>query len=610
MTRFWLGGRTWRLENRLLFATSVLALCVVLLFAVSARDVGALLEIQRGRVHALEVLEQLARAEQAIAQDAQVPLCALGIGSPAHRGGDARGAPGTPPLERLTELARLAELERGNPAQAQRVARLALAQRELQREVAGPVAAACSGTPRSAAQAEQLAARARALHGTAQALLQEVGQAERATLAEQVNADGSTRRRTSALLGVTALATLVIGLFGLINLRGATRRLTLSHDQLQAEVDQRRFAEQALSDSQSRTSVVLEAIPDGVVTFDRLGAILSFNPAAEVIFRCVAGKTLGRPVVDLVPELGVLLRDSDAAPGAVQRFTIDAYRLDGEAFPLEARCRVLQDARRRLHICVLRDMGEQRRIERMKENFVSVVSHELRTPLTSIRGALALLADGSSGALPESAQRMVVMAARNCERLVELVNDILDLEKMQTGQLVVQPETLDLVKLLRDHLRSTLGFARLYQVQLTMPRQDGAVWVNVDPRRMAQVMGNLVSNAIKFSPAGSAVEVQLHRDEATCTIAVRDHGPGIPIDFRPRVFEKFAQANAGNARSHGGSGLGLPITRDLVERMRGRIGFECPPEGGTIFTVTLPLADAPRGGGSNFAPTGLDDLIV
>jgi PAS domain S-box-containing protein len=425
-----------------------------------------------------------------------------------------------------------------------------------------------------------------------------------------VNADGSTRRRTSALLGVTALATLAIGLFGLINLRGATRRLTLSHDRLQAEVDQRRFAEQALSDSQSRTSVVLEAIPDGVVTFDRLGAILSFNPAAEVIFRCVAGKTLGRPVVDLIPELGVLLRDSDAAPGAVQRFTIDAYRLDGEAFPLEARCRVLQDARRRLHICVLRDMGEQRRIERMKENFVSVVSHELRTPLTSIRGALALLADGSSGALPESAQRMVVMAARNCERLVELVNDILDLEKMQTGQLVVQPETLDLVKLLRDHLRSTLGFARLYQVQLTMPRQDGAVWVNVDPRRMAQVMGNLVSNAIKFSPAGSAVEVQLHRDETTCTIAVRDHGPGIPIDFRPRVFEKFAQANAGDARSHGGSGLGLPITRDLVERMRGRIGFECPPEGGTIFTVTLPLADAPRGGGPNFAPTGLDDLIV
>lgn len=610
MTRSWLGGRSWRLENRLLFATSALALCVVLLFAVSARNVGALLETQRWRVHALEVLEQLARVEQAIAQDAQVPLCALGIDLPAQRRGDAPQAPGMPPLERLAALARLGELERGSPAQAQRVARLALAQRDLQREVAGPIAAACGGAPRSAAQAAELSTRARALHGTAQVLLQEIGRAERATLDERVNADNSTRQRASALLIVTALVTLAIGLFGLINLRGATRRLTLSHDQLQSEVDQRRFTEQALSDSQSRTSVVLEAIPDGVVTFDRFGVILSFNPAAEAIFRCVAGKTLGRPVVDLVPELGSLLRDSGTEPGAVQRLAIDAYRLDGEAFPLEANCRVLQDARRRLHICVLRDMGEQRRIERMKENFVSVVSHELRTPLTSIRGALSLLADGSSGTLPESAQRMVVMASRNCERLVELVNDILDLEKMQTGQLVVQPEIVDLVKLLRDHLRSTLGFARLYQVQLTMPRQEAAVWVSVDPRRMTQVMGNLVSNAIKFSPAGSAVEVQLHRDETTCTIAVRDHGPGIPIDFRPRVFEKFAQADAGDARSHGGSGLGLPITRELVERMRGRIGFECPPEGGTIFSVTLPLADAPRGGSATFAPTGLDDLIV
>ena len=360
---------------------------------------------------------------------------------------------------------------------------------------------------------------------------------------------------------------------------------------------------------QSRISAVLEAIPEGVVTFDRFGVILSFNPAAEAIFRCVADKTLGRPVVDLVPEFGALLRDSGAEPGAVQRFTIDAYRLDGEPFPLEATCRVLQDARRRLHICVLRDLGEQRRIERMKQNFVSVVSHELRTPLTSIRGALALLADGSSGALPEPVQRLVVMASRNCERLVELVNDILDLEKMQTGQLVVQLELLDLVKLLRDHLRSSLGFARLYQVQLTMPRQSGPIWVNVDARRMAQVMGNLVSNAIKFSPAGSDVTVQLSPGDTSCTVSVIDRGPGIPADFRPRVFEKFAQADASDARSRGGSGLGLPITRELVERMHGRIGFECPAEGGSVFSVTLPLAPAPRDG-ANFAPTGLDDLIV
>jgi PAS domain S-box-containing protein len=620
--------RRWRLENRLLFATSILALCVLLLFAISARNVGTLLEAQHWRVHTLEVLEQIARVEQAFASDAQVPLCVLGVraAQPRHAvvpapaaasAGTTAGATpgdaanGTSALSRLSELTRLADPQRRADAQLQRVARLAQLQLELQAEVARPVAAACAGTLRlGEPQATALAARAMALHGAAQALLHELAQAQRAALDRHVAEDDATRTRTSALLAGSALATLAIGLFGLLNLRGATRRLSNSNEQLQREVEQRRRTEQALRDSQSRIGAVLEAIPEGVVTFDRLGVILTFNPAAEAIFRCVVDKTLGRPVVDLVPELGGLLRDSGTEPGAVQRFTIDAYRLDGEAFPLEATCRVLQDARRRLHICVLRDLGEQRRIERMKQNFVSVVSHELRTPLTSIRGALALLADGSSGALPEPAQRLVVMASRNCERLVELVNDILDLDKMQTGQLVMQPETLDLVKLLRDHLRSTLGFARLYQVQLTMPRQSSAVWVSVDPRRMAQVMGNLVSNAIKFSPPGSAVEVQLSRADTTCTVSVLDKGPGIPVDFRPRVFEKFAQADASDKRSQGGSGLGLPITRELVQRMGGRIEFECPPQGGTVFSVTLPLVPAPPGGGANFAPTGLDDLIV
>ena len=142
-----------------------------------------------------------------------------------------------------------------------------------------------------------------------------------------------------------------------------------------------------------------------------------------------------------------------------------------------------------------------------------------------------------------------------------------------------------------------------------MPRHDGPVWVSVDSRRMAQVMGNLLSNAIKFSPAGREVMVMLRPGGPECTIEVIDHGPGIPAEFRDRLFEPFAQADATDTRARGGSGLGLSITRSLVERMGGRLAFACPPGGGTVFSVTLPTVPAPPPD-SRFVPTGLDDLHI
>ena len=168
---------------------------------------------------------------------------------------------------------------------------------------------------------------------------------------------------------------------------------------------------------------------------------------------------------------------------------------------------------------------------------------------------------------------------------------------------------LDLIGLLRETLRATLGFARLYKVRLLMPAQQGPLWVRVDPRRMAQVMGNLLSNAIKFSPDGGDVSVRLQVDADACTVFVVDQGPGIPVEFRPRVFERFAQADATNTRARGGSGLGLSITRALVERMDGRIDFECPDAGGSVFRVTLPIAQVPSRS-PDFSATGMDDLIV
>lgn len=419
------------------------------------------------------------------------------------------------------------------------------------------------------------------------------------------------REPAAVVLALVLLAVLGVMWLGARRLQRARQRQAGALQQLQHETAQLAAQLRSLQRLGARAGAIVDAMPDGVMVFDPHGVIESLNAAAAAIFRCSAAKTLGRHASDLIPDFEGLVADMAraAAAGAIHRCAIDAHRLDGEVFPLELTCTALAHDTGRAHIVVLRDLSTQQGVERMKHTFVAVVSHELRTPLTSIRGALALLADGSTGELPADAQAMVVMASRNCERLVDLVRDILDLDKMRTGQLVIEPEVLDLIRLLRDTLRATLGYARLYNVRLLMPAQSGPMWVRVDPRRMAQVMGNLLSNAIKFSPEGGEVSVRLQVDEGTCTVFVVDQGPGIAPEFRSRVFEKFAQADATNTRARGGSGLGLSITHALVERMEGRIGFDCPTGGGTVFHVTLPLAQAPSRP-ADFSATGLNDLIV
>ena len=415
------------------------------------------------------------------------------------------------------------------------------------------------------------------------------------------------------LTAIAAIGVSAVGLagFGALRWRRASRRRSSAAQAERQHAAQVAQAFRALQSAHARSVAMFNALPDAVMAFDQDGAIESLNQAAATIFKCAAAKALGRHAGDLVPDILERVREmTDGAPDdAVDRRAIDARRLDGEVFPLEFTCRAVPRDGGRLYVLVLRDLSTQEGVERLKHTFVAVVSHELRTPLTSIRGALALLADGSTGELPADAQAMVVMAARNCERLVDLVSDILDLDKMRTGQLVIEPEVLDLIRLLRETLRATLGFARLYKVRLLMPAQPGPLWVRVDPRRMAQVMGNLISNAIKFSPEGGDVSVRLQVGAGSCAVCVVDQGPGIPVEFRPRVFEKFAQADATNTRARGGSGLGLSITRALVERMDGRIDFECPDGGGSVFRVTLPIAQVPSRS-PDFSATGMDDLIV
>ena len=234
------------------------------------------------------------------------------------------------------------------------------------------------------------------------------------------------------------------------------------------------------------------------------------------------------------------------------------------------------------------DITELKRIDRMKTEFVSTVSHELRTPLTSIRGSLGLIAGGVAGELPEAVKTLVGIAKNNCERLIRLINDILDSEKIESGKMHLDLQVVDIKLLVQQALAAIEGFAGQHHVQVVLQAPDEPLQVRLDSDRMTQVLTNLLSNAVKFSPPQSSVQVRLLRVAQGVRVEVADHGPGVPEEFRSRIFQKFSQADSSDTRQKGGTGLGLNISRVLVEKMGGHIGFSSKAGTGATFFFEMP----------------------
>ena len=361
------------------------------------------------------------------------------------------------------------------------------------------------------------------------------------------------------------------------------------------DVSERRATERALRESEQRTRSILDNMLGGLITIDEPGTIESVNPAAARIFGYEASELVGRHLSALVPEsVGdrrAYLRES--FPRAIGKITQwRGRRKSGEEFPFELSMFQFESAAAGRHFAgSVRDVSERHAVEKLKQEFVSTVSHELRTPLASIRGSLSLLSGGVLGDLSDEAREMVAIAERNCARLISLVNDILDLERLEQGRL-----QMDFAKV---RLAGVLGRAREAVFQFALEREVGlemdatALEVEADAGRLVQVLVNLISNAVKFSPPGSTVRVAVSEHDGRTRIEVIDHGRGVPAAHRSAIFERFRQVESSDARDKGGTGLGLAICKAIVEQHGGQIGVESEEGKGSTFWFELPGAPAP-----------------
>jgi signal transduction histidine kinase/DNA-binding response OmpR family regulator len=278
----------------------------------------------------------------------------------------------------------------------------------------------------------------------------------------------------------------------------------------------------------------------------------------------------------------------------VRNEELEIHHPDRRVFPILASAAPLRNELGHIAgaVVAFQDIAKMREVDRMKDEFVSIVSHELRTPLTSIRGSVQLVLDDAAS-VPDDEHRMLLqIALNNCERLVRIINDILDVSKIESGNLSLRKKAVNVTELVRQSVDVVANPARTAHVALEVSVPARIRPVMVDPDRIVQALVNLLSNAVKFAPTNSTVTITVTGTDQMITIAVADQGEGIAPENLTRLFRKFQQVDSSSSRRKGGTGLGLAITKALVEQHGGRIFVDSEVNRGTRFSITLPTASA------------------
>lgn len=376
-----------------------------------------------------------------------------------------------------------------------------------------------------------------------------------------------------------------------------TAELVQANQKLQLELEERLRSQEALRNSQALFGGIISIADDAIISIDSQQNITLFNSGAEKIFGYSASEVLGQSLDILIPKRYIKAhknhvdefgKSPNQARRMAERQEIYARRKDGSEFPAEASISKLTQDSDIVYTVYLQDISDRKQIERMKDEFVSVVSHELRTPLTSIHGSLGMLASGLIKPDSEQGKRLLQIATDSTERLVRLINDILDIERIESGKVRMEKQSCNVADVIDEAVNIMQTIAASSKVTLSISNLSINIWA--DPDRIIQTLTNLLSNAIKFSKPESTVWLIAQQQDSEVLFTVRDTGRGIPEDKLESIFERFQQVDASDSRKQDGTGLGLAICKSIVQQHDGRIWVESVLGEGSAFYFTVPVS--------------------
>lgn len=343
------------------------------------------------------------------------------------------------------------------------------------------------------------------------------------------------------------------------------------------------------------TQAILDGAFDGIITINEKGFITSFNHSAEVIFGYSAQQIIGNSLFKLLAKHSGnnhsaqnSITDINKNLGIGQELI--GLRKSGKEFEMELALSAIHGESESAYVGVVRDISDRKQTDKLKNEFIATVSHELRTPLTSISASLAIIESGTLGALPEKVSSLVQIAKQNSLRLQNLINDLLDMDKLLSNRIEFNYSTVDALPLIEQTITDNQYIADKYHVRFQISSAENNCQLFADALRTQQVLAHLLSNAAKFSYSHSTVDIAVSKHNQFIKVSVTDHGSGIAPEFQENIFSSFTQADSSSSREKEGSGIGLSISKELIDKMGGKIGFTSSLGQGSCFYFELPIA--------------------